>query len=168
MLKRLSNQNLLACRIGSCASASTSSAAASPARRLFSEEVRNLLQRSPQVSPTKPAAALPPIPSYSDLKLHKMSLKRFCTRQGFHTETTASAESMKEFFTEPLATISSTLMDLDRPLPKVTPTQRYHATSSAPPPHEHRRIQVLQRLQTLVAPASTRRQTSWCPTRQPT
>ena len=124
-------------------SASTSSASAPPARRLSSEEVRNLLQTSPQVSPAKPAAALPPNPSYSDLKLHKMSLKRFCARQGFHTETAARAESIAEFFTVPLATISNTLMDLDKPSPQVTPTQRYHATPTSPPAQVRRRIPML-------------------------
>ena len=74
------------------------------------------------MSRAKPAPSLLPYPSFSDLKLPKMLLKRFCTRQGFYLETAARTEWIHEFFTVPLATISSLLLDLDKPLPQVTHT----------------------------------------------
>ena len=70
--------------------------------------------------PAKPAPSLLPDSSFSDLKLPTMLLKRFCTRQGFYLETAARTEWIHEFFTVPLATISSSLLDLDKPLPQVT------------------------------------------------
>ena len=105
------------------AGTSTSNTPAEPPRRLSSKEVRTLLQTpSPKVSPAKPAPSLLPNSSFSDLKLQKMSLKRFCNRKGFHPETAARTELIQGFFTVPLATISSSLVDLNKPSPQVTPT----------------------------------------------
>ena len=126
------------------AGTSTSSTPAEFPLRLSSDEVRTLLQTpSPKVLPARPAPSLLRNQSFSDLKLQKMSLKRFCTRQGFHPETAACAESIEGFFTVPLATIFSSLVDLDKPSPQVTPTECYYATPAFSPSTVRRRIQVL-------------------------
>ena len=105
------------------AGTSTSSTPAEFPLRLSLDEVRTLLQTpSLKVSPAKPAPSLLLNSSFSDLKLQKMSLKRFCNRKGFHPNTAARTELIQGFFTVPLATISSSLVDLNKPSPQVTPT----------------------------------------------
>ena len=106
-------------------------------------DIRSLLQAplpkkiSPKkVSPRVHAPSLPADPTLNDLVRFRMGARRYCTSKGLHPQTAERALGIPEFADVPLSRISGTLVEMDQPSPKVTPTQRYHtpARESSPPP----------------------------------
>ena len=105
-------------------------------------DIRSLLQAplqkkiSPKkVSPRLHAPSLPSDPTLNDLTRFKMGARRYCTSKGFHPQTAERALGIPEFADVPLSRISDTLVDMDQPSPKVTPTQRYHTPTREASPH---------------------------------